>query len=152
MSKTNEPDAHVWDGLRPGRYVIGFEAWDQAGRTFYPVLSEPVDLGSGEHRFVAHLRLAAAFHGRVLGAPEADLAIALTDDAGRRVSLFPNGTNSTDVVPLDGRNHFQVSVAPAGGFTLIVGEPAELREGRTIKSVAVSLVGGEDREIEIDLH
>lgn len=152
MQQAAEPDVHLWEGLRPGRYVVGIEAWDDAGRILFPLASEPINLGSGEHRFVAHLRPSVSFHGRVLGVASADLAIALEDRAGRLVPVFPNGSEPADIVPLTGAGLFSVAVAPMGEFSLLVGEQEELREGRARKRVRLSLAGWSDQAIEIDLR
>ena len=75
----------------------------------------------GHHEIVARLRPAGSLSGRVHGGdPFTVLGIALLDERGSRLPLFPNVRHGRDVVPVDAKGDFQVALAPTGAFTLAV--------------------------------
>lgn len=149
----SEPSAHEWAGLRSGRYQVGIEAWDAEGSLLYPMASEPMELGSGRHVFTAHLRPAGSLSGEARGASGAvALAVALVDDEGVPLPLFPATGRARDVLELDGRGRFSASVAPTGTFTLLVGTEREIRSGHPLWSGPVSIAPGENEPLEIDLR
>ena len=145
--------AHEWPAVRPGRYYVGIEAWDVDGMPLYPMASEPVALGSGRHEFVTRLRRGATLTGRVKGNFDpGTMGVALADDEGRLLPLFPDGKQPTQVVVCQGQGRFHVDLALTGEFTLLVGTESAIRAGRPLVQKPVTVGAGKNEPLEIDLR
>ena len=106
----------------------------------------------------AHTRIVArgfprTLEGRVVGdfAP-GTMAVALVDDAGRFLPIFTSEGNAYDVMPCEGQGRFQVKLAPAGDFTLLVGTEEAIRAGVPVRRVPVAIRPGISEPLKIDLR